>query len=53
MSDHLKQNRDAAYARQAYARPTLPEFGPVGTLTQAGTGAMAEGNSNSRNQQRP
>ena len=29
--------------RKAYARPALREFGPVGVLTQSGTGSMVEG----------
>jgi len=28
--------------RSAYTRPKLREFGPIGALTQAGTGGMSE-----------
>jgi len=49
MSKHGKENRDTNRERQPYERPALREFGPVGALTQAGTGTMMEqGNSSSR-----
>ena len=33
---------DRQIRRAAYVRPRLREFGPVGMLTQAGTGATSE-----------
>ena len=35
--------------RKPYAPPELREFGPVGALTQAGTGAMGENPMNPKN----
>jgi len=36
------RRKTRATARDAYAPPKLKVFGPVGALTQSGTGAMAE-----------
>ena len=49
MSKHAAENRDTGLERQPYTRPTLREFGPVGKLTQAGTGMAAEGSGNQMN----
>jgi hypothetical protein len=39
------QHRDKrSVERATYEAPTLKEFGPVGTLTQGGTGAVIENN---------
>ena len=51
------RNDDPLPGRQAYTKPVLRVFGPVGQLTQGGTGARSEAMSNgnasmSRNQQR-
>ena len=48
MSEHAPENRDTSLERQPYTCPTLREFGPVGKLTQAGTGMINE-NPNSMN----
>jgi len=49
MSKHPEESRDTTRERQAYARPALREFGPVGKLTQAGTGNAREGQGNQMN----
>ena len=49
MSNHAAGNRDTDLERQPYSRPTLREFGPVGKLTQAGTGQAREGQGNQMN----
>jgi len=38
----IKQSVGRAAVRKPYLPPTLKEFGPVGALTQAGTGAKSE-----------
>ena len=53
-----QQSDERSAERGAYLPPKLKEFGPVGKLTQAGTGGTSEvmGNgmlSMSTNQQRP
>lgn len=35
--------RSSGGEKRAYSRPTLRDFGPVGKLTQAGTGPSTEG----------
>ena len=48
------QQKPVRTSRLAYAKPALREFGPVGMLTQAGTGAMGENIMNPMNpRQRP
>ena len=39
----IKKSVGRAAVRKPYLPPTLKEFGPVGALTQAGTGAKTEG----------
>jgi len=39
----IKKSVGRAAVRKPYSPPRLKEFGPVGALTQAGTGAMSEG----------
>ena len=43
MTKDAKETRGRVSRRQPYVRPTLREFGPVGTLTQGGTGMNDEG----------
>lgn len=49
MSKHAGESRDETRERQSYSRPALREFGPVGKLTQAGTGQAREGSGNQMN----
>jgi len=42
MNKDAREHRRKVVQRQPYARPILREFGPVGTLTQGGTGPMTE-----------
>jgi hypothetical protein len=42
MEQHNRERRDTRSGQRPYARPTFREFGPVGQLTQSGTGLRAE-----------
>jgi hypothetical protein len=42
MEQHNRERRDTRSGQRPYARPTIREFGPVGQLTQSGTGLRAE-----------
>ena len=42
MQKYLKEIGNSRSGRKPYARPVLREFGPVGSLTQSGTGTMNE-----------
>ena len=45
MSDNKESNqqrKEQASGRNAYTTPNLKEFGPVGALTQSGTGTNPE-----------
>jgi hypothetical protein len=44
MKQHGKDRGDTRRERRPYERPTFREFGPVGQLTQSGTGTRAESN---------
>jgi hypothetical protein len=43
MKKDAQEHRGPVSQRQPYTRPTLRVFGPIGSLTQAGTGQAAEG----------
>jgi hypothetical protein len=43
IAQKLNKIKEQALPRRPYTTPHLREFGPVGTLTQAGTGAKSEG----------
>jgi hypothetical protein len=45
MTKNRRKSKDAEHhktSRKSYAAPRLVEFGPVGALTQAGSGATSE-----------
>lgn len=42
MKQRGKERFDTHIGRRPYARPTFREFGPVGRLTQSGTGTRQE-----------
>lgn len=42
MDSKKTANKPAPEHREAYSKPTLKEFGPVGVLTQAGTSNGSE-----------
>ncbi len=47
----LKQRKAQPAGREVYKRPKLKTFGPVGALTQSGTGMsveMAQGNNSKK-----
>ena len=44
MDQHGKSKTETCTDQRPYSRPDLREFGPVGQLTQSGTGTRGESN---------